>query len=213
MKNNIIKAVIGLLIYGLTWYIMPYILPENFVDTHEFILGIGLNAAYLVLFAWLFKDDLKKAWNSIDSWKDFWNKDIGYGGMFVGLIFAGAMFLTQILSDGQRAVNQESVEVIVQSYPFILVLILGGIIVPVVEELVYRLAFRQIIKNDRLFLIISSLLFGLAHVTTGDWLFLFPYSIVGLAFGIVYLKTKNIWSVIGIHMLLNISSLLFSYFF
>lgn len=93
------------------------------------------------------------------------------------------------------------------------------IFAPIVEELIFRRGLKDGIKNNTLYLIVSTLLFASIHLITlftedfslvSDWpqlLYIIPYSGLGLAFGLAYIKTKTIYSSIFIHMLQNILSL------
>jgi len=77
---------------------------------------------------------------------------------------------------------------------------------PIVEEFVFRYSFGTFIKNDILFLIVSSLSFGLIH---GVGVVSILYILIGLGLGFVYLKTnKNIIASTSIHILNNFISLI-----
>ncbi len=77
---------------------------------------------------------------------------------------------------------------------------------PIVEEFVFRYSFGTFIKNDILFLIISSLSFGLIH---GVGVVSILYILIGFGLGFVYLKTnKNILASTSIHILNNLFSLI-----
>ncbi|PZF91328.1 hypothetical protein C1903_00290 [Listeria ivanovii] len=60
------------------------------------------------------------------------------------------------------------------------------------------------VKHKFIGLITSSVLFGLAHYFV-EYSFesTVGYMIIGLVFGLIYLKTDNIWYSISIHMLNN----------
>ena len=77
---------------------------------------------------------------------------------------------------------------------------------PIVEEFVFRYSFGTFIKSDILFLIVSSLSFGLIH---GVGVVSILYILIGLGLGFVYLKTnKNIIASTSIHILNNFISLI-----
>ena len=82
------------------------------------------------------------------------------------------------------------------------------ILAPVIEELVFRQAFRNIITNNWLFIIISGLVFGSLHVITSyetptDLLYLIPYSAPGIIFAYTLVKSKNIFVPMGLHFIHN----------
>ncbi len=80
---------------------------------------------------------------------------------------------------------------------------------PVLEELIFRQSFRNIINNKWLFIIISGLVFGGMHVFNGenitliDMLYIIPYSVPGMAFAYMLYKTDNIFVPMGFHMFHN----------
>jgi membrane protease YdiL (CAAX protease family) len=83
-----------------------------------------------------------------------------------------------------------------------------GIIAPIIEELTFRKAFRDIFKNDLAFILTSGLVFGALHVVLSfnslwDLLYIIPYSSLGIAFAITYSKTNNIYSTIFMHIFHN----------
>lgn len=93
------------------------------------------------------------------------------------------------------------------SLPLYLTAFLAIVIGPLTEELMLRGFIRKFIKNDILFVILSSLIFGGLHVLSADSiqqvLFIIPYSVLGFAFSLNYVKTKNIASNIVLHSAWN----------
>lgn len=89
------------------------------------------------------------------------------------------------------------------SLPIYVTAILAVVIAPLTEELMFRGFIKKFIKNDILFVILSSLIFGGLHVLTADSLqqfaYIIPYSILGFAFSLNYVKTRNISSNIFLH--------------
>ena len=92
---------------------------------------------------------------------------------------------------------------IINEYPILISAFLAIIIAPVTEELMFRGFLKKLIKNDFLFILISSLVFGGLHILVADsvkqCLFIIPYSILGFALALNYVKTKNIASNIFLH--------------
>ena len=63
--------------------------------------------------------------------------------------------------------NQEMIEILFKSAPFLMTLT-GAFMVPVTEELLFRGSIRRVIKNKWVFVTVSGLLFGLVHVLKFD---------------------------------------------
>lgn len=86
------------------------------------------------------------------------------------------------------------------------------IFAPIVEELVFRKAAFSLFKNKWVALVISSLVFGLIHVTGEQTALallvnLIIYSLSGVALGYIYIKNdENIWIPIYVHLINNLIS-------
>ena len=81
------------------------------------------------------------------------------------------------------------------------------IFTPICEEIIFRLSISKIIDNKYIFMLISGLLFGYAHVLgeTGlELLYIIPYGSLGAAFGYLYKKYDNIICSIIAHILHNL---------
>ena len=101
--------------------------------------------------------------------------------------------------------NQNLIVSSLESFP-ILSSLSTGVLVPVIEELVFRYAFGTYIKDNKKFLIVSSLVFALFH---GFGVITIIYALIGLALGLVYIKYKrNIMAPILVHILNNSFSIL-----
>ena len=101
--------------------------------------------------------------------------------------------------------NQDTLTNLFINYKIItsLLIVLFG---PLVEEMVFRYSFKTFIKNDILYLIISSLAFGIMH---GVSVATILYFLLGLGIGLVYLKiNKNIVASTSVHMLNNLVALI-----
>lgn len=123
-----------------------------------------------------------------------------FGIVIIGYLFANLFILTSV---GSIPTNQA----ILSSWPIYFTALLAIIIAPLTEELMFRGFIRKFIKNDFLFILISSLVFGGLHITSANSLqqilYIIPYSILGLAFSLNYVKTKNIASNIFLHSAWN----------
>jgi len=103
--------------------------------------------------------------------------------------------------------NENSVQTMIQQTPLIM-FFTAGIIAPIIEELVFRQAFKDIFLSKGAFIFSSGIVFGLLHVvfsyTNGiDFLFVVPYSSLGIAFSYTVYKTDNITSSMMMHILHN----------
>ena len=90
----------------------------------------------------------------------------------------------------------------------ILMLINAGIIAPIIEELTFRKAFKNVFQNKWVFILSSGLIFGGLHVITSfstplELLYIIPYSSLGISFAYMYYKTNTIYTSISMHIIHN----------
>ena len=128
-----------------------------------------------------------------------------------GIILIG--YFISSLSVLILAGNISNNQALLSKWPIYITAFLAIIIAPLIEELMFRGFIKKFIKNDILFVIISSLVFGALHVTSADSLqqilYIIPYSVLGLAFSLNYVKTKNIASNIFLHSAWNTIATIF----
>lgn len=81
------------------------------------------------------------------------------------------------------------------------------ILIPYIEEIVFRLELKNKIKNKYLFILTSSSLFAILHILSStkliELIYFIPYFILGITFSTIYHKTDNIYSNIITHILHN----------
>ena len=73
--------------------------------------------------------------------------------------------------------------------------------------------FRKFIKNKKLFVIVSGVVFGLMHViddskTLAEFSYVFVYSILGIYLAGIYAKTNNLCTNIFMHFMQNTLSVI-----
>lgn len=184
---------------------MPAITNNAWLAT---CMSVGLFTIGFLVMIFLFKDFLKDEWQKYKEHK-LWLK------LLLNILLAAGVFAILTLSRqiGNLSANSSgspdnttiSLMLIASIQPFL---------APFAEELTFRyLLFGKITNKyfKLLMLFISSLLFGLIHINnfSGAWLKTIPYMIVGLYFALIYHYSKNIWSSIIVHWIVNtINSLL-----
>jgi len=127
-----------------------------------------------------------------------------------GIIFIANVILTRVMdlfgivSDNQNMIMNY---LVVNSGLFSIANVI--LFAPVIEELTFRYSMGTLIKNKALFIIISSIAFGLIH---GFGLALILYILLGVLFGLLYLKVqKNVMASIIVHVLNNSLSLILTF--
>lgn len=114
-----------------------------------------------------------------------------------------------ILITKTNASNQAAVT----SMPLWFLIIFALIIGPAVEECFFRGFLRKFLRNNAVFVIISSLLFSVMHVIPYaffaplQWLFVLQYATIAVPISILYVKTNNLAATYLFHLCWNAVSL------
>ncbi len=179
---------------------------EHLTARQNLILSAFSDAVLLIILALVYHKTLI---NDIKKIKKNFNRDIETGIKYwiVGLVVMMVSNVIIGLFTKAQAVNEESVQELIHSSKY-LSLFTVGIMAPIIEELVFRKSFRDIFKNNAIFIFASGLIFGGLHVVLSlsswwDFLYIIPYSSLGIAFAYMYVKTDNIYTSIFIHMIHN----------
>lgn len=210
------EALLGILAL-LVYFILPEIQGIVFeifnIDTTNLSLNIRIlystifDILIMAIIILIFNKSLKKEYKDIQK-----NHKMYYRNYFkyylIGLIIM--MFsnvIIAMISQGSTAGNQDAINQLFEISP-LYVYFASVIFAPVVEELVFRKAIRNIIPNGILFIIVSGLVFGGLHVIGNieawyDLLYLVPYSVPGIIFAYILYKTDNIFVSMGLHFMHN----------
>ena len=94
---------------------------------------------------------------------------------------------------------------------FFVVLLGTGILVPIMEEIVFRYGIHKTLAKSNVIVayIISSLIFGIMH---GNILQAIYAAVLGFVFAVVLTNTDNLWYPIIMHMTVNTSSTILTQF-
>ena len=130
-----------------------------------------------------------------------------------------ANMLVAFLRNGNilKSENELIINEILRSSPtnFLLLGMACVVFGPIVEELVFRKTIFELLRNDNISIVISSVIFGLIHVIEYNYSFLemiltsLPYISSGIVLGVIYSKSgHDIKCNIHIHMICNLISTL-----
>ena len=206
------KSIMVLLLFFFSSLSQLLIIPilgydlENLTSNQNLILtSFSDGVLLLILFVIYFKT-LKKDFKEL---KGNVNKllDVGVKYWLLGLVVMMVSNVIIGLLTPAQAVNEESVQELIHSSRFLSIITIG-FMAPVIEELTFRKAFRDVFKNNLAFILTSGLVFGALHVVLSfnsfwDFLYIIPYSSLGIAFAATYAKTDNIYVSIFMHMFHN----------
>lgn len=190
----------------------------NGVITLQIAHGIILS----ILLIFLYRDKLiigKKLVKDMGSEKFI--KKVIISGLLFFLVKIGSgvivAILTAILGLSSATVdNQELIEKMMESVPFIMI-ISTVICAPLTEELIFRGGLGDVIKNKKVYIAVSGLIFGLIHVTDSV-VFIMEILLLGVVINrIVDSKkaksTKATLSIVAVLLILLIFSGIYTYQF
>ena len=187
------------LIIGINVQNMPLILKSIYSLSYEIVM---LTIIYLIL-----KDKINIAIKDIKkNHKKYFSKYIKYWFLSL-IIMSGSNILISLINGGQIAGNEEAVRNIFGQTP-IYMFISAVFIAPLIEELIFRQGIRNIFSNDKVFIVVSGIVFGGLHVFSSatnwmDLLYLIPYCTPGFIFAYILSKTDNVLVPMGLHFLHN----------
>lgn len=220
--KKIFKSICAFLIFYCLPYIVIYALrlmgiTFNGIDDSTRVI---LNAIFSFITAIIlfliyyndFKDDLIKFKSNL-----IYNLDTGFKCWIIGLIIMmiSNLILNFVLNAGS-ANNEQAVQNLLSSSPTIMAINIC-LFAPFNEEIAFRKTIKDVLKNKWLFVILSFILFGGAHVinsaeTFVDYLYIIPYGALGGVFAYAVYKTDTIFTSITMHMIHNTILVILSLF-
>lgn len=212
-KKNILIGLVSLFIYFYLQSLPATLLDSFHIDTDTLsstfkFIYLGISEIIIILLLILVNYDTLKN-NFIDLKKNHkknFSSCIKYW-LICLIIMMGSNLIISLISDSTIASNEETIRTMFKINP-IYVYFSSVIFAPIVEEIVFRLSIRNIIKNNVLFILVSGFVFGGLHVISGisnwyDILYIIPYSAPGIAFAYMLVKTDNIYTSMGFHLMHN----------
>ena len=136
----------------------------------------------------------------------YFSKYIKYWLICLFIMMASNLIINTFITNGLPT-NEQTIRETFDISP-IYIFFSAVIYAPIVEELVFRLSFKNIFKNKWLFVILSGLVFGGMHVFSdfnnlSDLLYIIPYSAPGIAFALMLEDSDNILVPISFHLIHN----------
>lgn len=214
MKKLILSIILFLFLIVLpflTWFLIGLI-PENILSAIPKII-VYLFADILIFFVlcFIYRKSIKKEFLIFKSdWKKYLENNIQY--WVIGLILMSLfnLIISNIISK-EIPENEQLIRLMFKDMP-IYVFLSVLLFAPFTEELIYRKSLRNVFKNDKIFIVFSGILFGLAHVVYSykelwDFLYIIPYGALGSSFAYMYIRTKTIFVPISFHFIHNFLSI------
>lgn len=213
------KSIMILMLFFFSSLLQLLIIPflgwnlEQLTNYQILVLTAFSDLILLILLLCFYFKSLKEEFKNL---KGNINKflDVGIKYWLLGLVVMVCSNLIIGILTPAKAVNEEMVQSLIHSQPLISIIAIG-IFAPMIEELTFRKAFRDIFKNDLAFILTSGLVFGALHVVLSfnsfwDLLYIIPYSSLGIAFATMYAKTNCIYTSTFMHMFHNTGLIILS---
>ena len=190
-------------------------MPMQFSVMLQMISYIVLGSVGVVLF-W---NELKEG---ISLWKEHTGKNLC---LFVVayvldiLLSNLAFFPIMYLNPDYQSLSEHSVAERQGKFPALLLIIAVGIMGPVAEEVVFRLAPISLTekKSKRIIVVlVTAVLFMLVHMhafTVEEFLYNIPHFVTGLVYGIVMVLSRNVTIPILLHIMNNLPAMVVATFF
>lgn len=204
--NKIIKVILAFLLFFYGSFILvpifKYIIPLDFVNdynksfvTFDLAYEVFVAIIAMIIYCKVLKIDIKKTKETIKKSGIFGFFKIILTGYILCMLMSilasnvetilGTIFKVKVTTSN----NQSIIETLLKKYP-IMMIASSCIFAPIVEEIIFRCGIRQVIKDKRVFITVSGLIFGLMHVTDNITLLL-EILIVGIVLNLILEGNKE----------------------
>ncbi|NLC47881.1 MAG: CPBP family intramembrane metalloprotease [Tenericutes bacterium] len=189
-------------------FFIPYVfnlILSNFI-TNSNISELLSNVLYIEILYLIYYKDLNSEFKIFKE-KFKKNMTLGFKYYFVGVFLMIFSNIIISLTVGDISANETLVrEQLFSNMVFSMISI--SIIAPITEELIFRKSLMPILKNKWVYAFFCGLLFGLAHLISGEmtWIslvYLLPYGSLGFVFALMNKETKTTFTSITIHAIHN----------
>lgn len=170
------------------------------------LYSISIEIFMLAIIFITYEEQFKKAWDDLkQNHMKYFSDNFKFYLLGLFLMF-GSNALINALGGGMSG-NESAIRDQFELAP-IFTYISSVFLAPILEESIFRLSFRNIFKNNILFIVISGLVFGSLHLLAGVdmnllFLYLISYCSFGIIFAYMFVKTNNIFVSMGFHLMHN----------
>ncbi len=203
------KALINILIYILFPSIIPLFFTNN-INSKEYIIYLFISYIFVAIyFTIIYKEELLNNIKKLNK-KNILTTLIYFIIGFLLMMLSNYIINYIIIPNGISNNEQSNRDLLLNNK--LLYGLLLSLIIPYIEEIVFRLNIKKSIKNNTIFIILSSTIFSLLHIISStkliELLYFIPYFILGLTFSITYTKTNNIFCSTISHIINNTITIL-----
>lgn len=189
----------------------------EFSMNHLLLMTILSNIVAIFLFGFfkikIQKKNIKNEWNLIP----VTIKTYIFPSLFIFLLSFAWAFATYDLSFANTAQIQTSVDFYSTIFPgFGVIMMAFSLLIaqPIMEEILCRGILLNQLRNSMptwIAVLISSLLFGIIHLMAGGIWLVIGATLMGICFGIIFVKTNSLYVAIVAHAFANLPDFIMSY--
>ena len=177
------KALINILIYILFPSIIPLFFTNN-INSKEYIIYLFISYIFVAIyFTIIYKEELLNNIKKLNK-KNILTTLIYFIIGFLLMMLSNYIINYIIIPNGISNNEQSNRDLLLNNK--LLYGLLLSLIIPYIEEIVFRLNIKKSIKNNTIFIILSSTIFSLLHIISStkliELLYFIPYFILGLTF-------------------------------
>lgn len=205
--------------YGIAMVLIPAVLFVAILYGYGISMSTLVGATYVVTFLGCMFISGKAAYKEGFRVDRAWFKEaINYGSKFFAISYlletaVTAVSLRLFPDAASISINQQLVNYVLVENPVLSVISLG-VFAPIMEELIFRWSIFHLFKPEhkKMALWVSSILFGILHITFSitDLVFIPLYCGLGFVLGKIYYDTDDIRITTGIHLFNNLFGLFVS---
>lgn len=206
--NNLLKTIMVFVIY-LIYTSIVTIVVSNFGLNNEILISFIADILFLVFILLIYKDKIKKDGDLYYKTKPFKRRLLKV--LYWVVIIVAANILGSLLSILLIGTSSSENNVAVLGLPYIYKIFKTLIFSSIAEELVVKQSIRDVIDNNILFIIVSTLIYSSMNImyTNLEGVALLanmiPYALFAIVTGVLYIKNKdNIYMVMVIKMLYTV---------
>lgn len=208
---------ISYFVYSVFFKVILYAMNINFNElsiNQKIVCTIIFGIIFMVFITFLYRKELKEELKDFKTnFKEYLTKNIII--YLAGILLMGILnIVISKLTNQALSGNESQIREYIKSFP-IYMIFSSVIFSPYVEELIFRKSLKHIFKFKYLFIILSGIIFGLAHVSNPsnmtEILFSIPYMVMGIVFSVIYSRTNNIFTTVTFHLCHNLILLIIQF--
>lgn len=202
-KSEIVLSIILIVVYCSDFIIGQILSNLSTTFIRIFVVTYYISLYVLAIFSLksVIKEDIKLFKNNFKPYMKF----IMAMYIIMKIVVVAILLIKTVIIGNGTSTNQQAIN----QLPIALTFVLAVIWAPLVEETIFRVSLRRFIKNDKIFVIISAIIFGGIHVLSEPSIVdaltnSIPYVLMGGCLAYTYKKTNNELCSILVHGVYNL---------